>query len=90
MYSRNVLILNRTGLHARPASEFVTCAARFQSKITIRSIEEEDSVDAKSIMLLLSVGLGQGSEAVITAKGEDEIMAVDTLVALVESKFGED
>jgi len=68
----------------------VTCAARFQSKITIRSIEEEDSVDAKSIMLLLSVGLGQGSEAVITAKGEDEIMAVDTLVALVESKFGED
>jgi len=90
MYTRNVLVQNRTGLHARPASEFVTCAAKFSSKITIRSVEDEDPVDAKSIMLLLSIGLGQGSEAVISAKGEDEVEAVDTLVALVESKFGED
>ena len=92
MYTRNVLIQNRTGLHARPASEFVTCAAQFSSKITIRSAldPEDDSVDAKSIMLLLSIGLGQGDEVVITAKGEDETEAVDGLVALIESKFGEE
>ena len=92
MYSKNVLIQNRTGLHARPASEFVACAAKFNSKITIRSTndDEDDAVDAKSIMLLLSIGLGQGDEVAITAKGEDEVEAVDSLVTLIESKFGED
>jgi len=92
MYTRDALIQNRSGLHARPASEFVACAKKFYSKITIRSSDgdENDAVDAKSIMLLLSIGLGQGDEVVITAKGEDEIEAVDTLVALIDSKFGED
>ena len=92
MYTRNVLIQNRTGLHARPASEFVACASKFGSKITIRNAidDEDDAVDAKSIMLLLSIGLGQGDEVVITAKGDDEIEAADALVALIETKFGED
>ena len=92
MYKRDVLIQNRTGLHARPASEFVACAAKFDSKITIRSAndEDDDAVDAKSIMLLLSIGLGQGDEVVITAKGDDEIEAVDALVDLIDSKFGEE
>jgi len=86
------LIQNRTGLHARPASEFVACAAKFKSSITIRNAidEEDDAVDAKSIMLLLSIGLGQGDEVVITAKGDDENEAVCALVTLIESKFGED
>jgi len=92
LYKRDVLIQNRTGLHARPASEFVACAAKFDSKITIRSAndEDDDAVDAKSIMLLLSIGLGQGDEVVITAKGEDEVEAVDALVDLIDSKFGEE
>ena len=90
MYTRTVLIQNRTGLHARPASEFAACAGKFQSKITLRGIHDEDEVNAKSIMLILSLGLGQGDECVITAKGEDEIAAVDALVALIESKFGEE
>ena len=90
MYSRNVLIQNRTGLHARPASEFTGCAKKFKSKITIRLVNEEDAVDAKSILMLLSVGFSQGDEAVISAKGEDETEAVDALVALIETKFGED
>jgi len=92
VYTRNVLIQNRTGLHARPASEFVECAGKFNSDITIRSAndEEDDAVDAKSIMLLLSIGLGQGDEVVISAKGDDEQEAVDALVALIDTKFGED
>jgi len=90
MYARTVMIQNRTGLHARPASEFVALAAQFQSKITIRPVNEEDDINAKSIMLLLALGLGQGDEVVLTAKGEDETAAVDALAALVESKFGEE
>ena len=90
MYLRNVLVQNRTGLHVRTAAEFVAEAKKYQSKITIRLASEEDAINAKSIMLLLSIGVGQGDEIVITASGEDETEAVDALVALVESKFGED
>ncbi|MCL2033845.1 MAG: HPr family phosphocarrier protein [Oscillospiraceae bacterium] len=90
MYKRTVLIQNRTGLHARPATEFINCASKFNSKITIRSLSEEDEVDAKSIMLLLSLAIGQGDEVEISARGDDETEAVDALVALIESKFDED
>jgi len=92
LYTRNVLIQNRTGLHLRPASEFVAHATEFKSDITIRGVNdtEDCAVDAKSIILLLTIGLGQGDEAVITATGEDETKAVDSLVALIETKFGED
>ena len=90
MYSRNVLVQNRTGLHARPASEFVALAKEFQSKITTRLASEEDAVNAKSIMRLLTIGVQQGDEIVIEANGEDETNAVDALVKLVESRFGEE
>ena len=90
MTTRHIMIQNRTGLHARPASEFVALAAKFKSKITIRRLDEEDETNAKSIMLLLALGLGQGEDVVITAKGEDEAEAVEALAALVASKFGEE
>ncbi|HIY08072.1 MAG TPA: HPr family phosphocarrier protein [Firmicutes bacterium] len=90
MYSRKVTIQNRTGLHARPASDFIACASKFKSKITIKRVGEEDDANAKSIVMLLSLGLGQGTEVEITAKGEDEVEAVDALVALIETKFGEE
>ena len=89
-YSRKVTIQNRTGLHARPASDFIACASKFKSKITIKRVGEEDDANAKSIVMLLSLGLGQGTEVEITAKGEDEVEAVDALVALIETKFGEE
>lgn len=90
MYSRKVTVQNRTGLHARPASDFIACASKFKSRITIKRVGEEDDANAKSIVMLLSLGLGQGTEVELTAKGEDEVEAVDALVALIESKFGED
>ena len=89
MYSRTVLIQNRTGLHARPASEFVNKAKEFISDISIKNAEDDVEVDAKSIMLLLTLALGQGDEVVISASGDDEVDAVDSLVALIETKFGE-
>lgn len=90
MYTREVMIKNPTGLHARPASEFVECAAGFSSSIQIaRADEPDDPVNAKSMVLLLTLGLAQDDGAILTASGEDEQAAVDTLAALIESGFGE-
>ncbi len=90
MYTRNTTVANRTGLHARPASDFIACASKFKSKITIKRAGDEDDANAKSIVMLLSLGLGQGTEVTLTAKGEDEKEAVDALIELIDSKFGED
>ncbi|MBE6829642.1 HPr family phosphocarrier protein [Clostridium sp. KNHs216] len=89
MYSKKTAINNRTGLHARPASDFVKCASQFKSKITIKNLEDGESASAKSIILILALSLSQGMKVEITAEGEDEVKAVDTLVALIDSKFGE-
>ena len=90
MYSRSTTVINRTGLHARPASDFIACSSKFKSKITIKRANDEDEANAKSIVMLLSLGLGHGTVITITAKGEDEVEAVDALIELVDSGFGED
>ncbi len=88
MYSKTVYIGNPSGLHARPATDFVTCAKKFSSRITIcESGSEEQAVNAKSIVSLLTLSLTQGKQAVITAKGSDEKEAVDALAALIEDNF---
>lgn len=83
MYYRRIEIVNRTGLHARPASDFVSLAGKYRSKIEIQRCGEEDRYNAKSIIMLLSLGLAQGEEAFIYADGEDEREAVDALAELV-------
>jgi len=91
MYVRQVEIKNKTGLHARPASDFVGLAGQYKSKITIRDVNSEDeAVNAKSIVLLLTLGFGKGTVVELTGKGEDEQSAIDALVSLIESKFGEE
>jgi phosphocarrier protein len=85
MQERTVLIQNRTGLHARPATEFVAKAKEFSSKIRIRNAAEGQEVDAKSIMMVLSLALSRGDEAVITATGDDALAAADALVELISS-----
>lgn len=90
MYQKNITVINPTGLHARPASDFVALAKSFTSKIKIRDLNsDEPAVNAKSIVMLLSLGLAQGAQAEISADGEDEQHAVDELVKLVASGFGE-
>ena len=90
MYSKQGTIHNPSGLHARPASEFVAAAAKFKSRITIRKDEEgAREVNAKSIVMILSQALVTGTTVQITANGEDEMTAVDSLVALIEGGFGE-
>ena len=85
MYKREIEVKNETGLHARPASMFVNLAGTFKSKIELQRLGGEDLYNAKSIIMLLSLGLEQGEKAILSAEGEDEKQAVDTLAELVES-----
>ena len=91
MYTKLTTVCNPTGLHARPATEFVTEAKKYKSKITIQNTQEpeEEAVNAKSVVLLLSLGLGRGTPVKLAAEGEDEKEAVEALAALIHSGFGE-
>jgi phosphotransferase system HPr (HPr) family protein len=78
------------GLHARPAARFVQTSASFKSKITISNVTKGSTpVDAKSILMVLTLGVHQGYEIEIEADGEDETQALEALKALVEDNFGE-
>lgn len=87
MTEKTITIENKTGIHARPASIFVQTATKFKSKVQIKA--KGKSVDAKSILMIMSMGLVKGTEITICADGPDEADAVKTLYDLVASKFGE-
>lgn len=90
MYSKTVTIHNPSGLHARPASEFAAAAAKYKSRVLIcRDEEGAREVNAKSIVMILSLGLVTGTTVRVSATGEDAEAAVDGLVALIEGGFGE-
>jgi phosphocarrier protein len=83
-----LLLLNKTGLHARPAAKLVQTSKKFSSKISI--IKGGQEIDAKSIIKILSLGAEQGDKITIKAEGEDEDNAFETLTALIKNKFGEE
>lgn len=88
MYQKAVSVPNRLGIHARPAALIVKKAAIFASEIMISNGLEE--VNGKSIMGVMTLAAGQGTELLITASGEDEERAVEEICILVSSGFGED
>jgi phosphocarrier protein HPr len=87
MIKKEITIMNKTGLHARPASMFVQKASKFKSSIMIE--KEDKTINAKSIISVLSGGMGQGTKITLVIDGEDEQEAEKALVELIESKFGE-
>jgi len=88
MTEATTTIENKTGIHARPASVFVQTATKFKSKVQLKA--KGKTVDAKSILMIMSMGLVKGTEITIVADGPDEADAVKELKALVDSKFGEE
>ncbi|OPJ56824.1 HPr family phosphocarrier protein [Alkalithermobacter paradoxus] len=84
---RKVMIVNESGLHARPAGMFVKKASEFKSSVEIEFNGKK--INAKSIMGVMSLGLSKGSEITIIVNGEDAQNAMNALVELVESGFGE-
>ncbi|GMA28741.1 dihydroxyacetone kinase phosphoryl donor subunit DhaM [Arenivirga flava] len=81
--ARTVTLVNRDGLHARPAAEFVKLAASFGAETTVQG------ADARSLLAVMALGLTRGSEVRIESRGPGARAAVDALAALVESGFGE-
>ena len=88
MTSRAVTVSNQLGLHARAAARFVHLATRFASQI--RVARESKVMDGKSIMGILLLAAARGTTITISAEGLDEADAVEALVRLVESGFGEE
>jgi phosphocarrier protein len=84
---KEVRIVNKYGLHARPAMQFVELANKFSSKIEVSNATL--TVDAKSIMSVMRLAGTKGTVLKIVADGSDSAEAVDALVKLVEAGFGE-
>jgi phosphocarrier protein len=88
MVEQIITIQNRAGVHARPAALLVQKCKDFKSNIFLE--KENDRINAKSIMGIITLGAAYGTEIKIIAEGEDEQEAVDALVKLFESKFEEE
>jgi phosphocarrier protein len=87
MPQREVKILNKLGIHARPAAEIVKAAGKFKSNITI--IRDDLEVNAKSIMGVMMLAAEFGASVTLRAVGEDAEAALDALAAVIAAKFGE-
>lgn len=88
MTEQKVTIMNRAGIHARPAAVLVEVSKDFKSSIYIE--KENVRINGKSILGIITLGAGYGSELKIIAQGEDEKEAVAAIVRLFESKFEEE
>ena len=88
MKEKNVTIPNKLGMHARSAASFTKLASEFSSNIMV--IKDHMKVNGKSIMELLTLAAARGSRIIIQADGDDEVLAVKALAALVKDGFGEE
>ena len=87
-YEITTTIVNKTGMHERPSAVFVQTASKFKSKIQVKA--KGKTVDAKSILMIMSMGLVCGTEITIVAEGEDAQEAIKALEYLIDTKFGEE
>ncbi len=85
---KEIPIVNRLGLHARPAAMFVRIASRYRSEIWVA--KEGEEVNGKSIMGLMMLAAGQGSNLRIRCEGPDADQALEELEGLIKAKFNED
>ena len=87
MFVKDVMVQNKVGLHARPATFFIQKANEFKSSIWVE--KEERRVNAKSLLGVLSLGIVKGTTINIIADGADEDAAIETLSELIDSDFNE-
>ncbi len=87
MPERTVTIVNKNGLHARPAAEIVKLAAKYRSDITV--VREDLEVNGKSIMGVMMLAAECGSTLQLRAEGPDADEALDAIAQLIANKFGE-
>ena len=86
MLTKNIVVMNKAGLHAKPASLFVQTANEFSSEIYIS--KGSTRVNAKSIRGVMILAVSKGDEILLEVNGDDEKAAMDRLTSLIENKFG--
>lgn len=84
MLRKQLVLQNRGGLHARPATFFVQLASKFQSKIKV--VLDERETDGKSVIGLMTLGAGQGKEITVIVDGIDEQVAMEEITAFLQKK----
>ncbi len=91
MYTKRTVIVNETGIHARPAGEFAQIAKNFPCTVTVQNISRASgtAVNAKSLIRIMGEEFIKGSVIEISADGEEEREAVEALAALIDSGFHE-
>ena len=88
MIEKEITVINRLGLHARPAAQLVKTIARFKSEVSIK--RDSLTVNAKSIMGVMMLAAELGAVLKFRIEGEDERQALDAIEKVFQSKFGED
>lgn len=88
MIQKSVTIINKLGLHARASSKLVALASRYGSKIEL-SVNNQ-TVNSKSIMGVMMLAAGKGTEILLTVDGEDEVAAMKAITALIDNRFDEE
>ncbi len=86
--ARELTIINRLGLHARPSAMFVKAASRFKCEIWVE--KDGERVNGKSIMGLMMLAAGQGSKLLVTCEGQDCEKALAEIEEIIRRKFDED
>ena len=85
--TKELVVLNKMGIHARPAAMVVRITNKFKSEVLVE--KDDEQVNGKSIMGLMMLAAGIGSEVKIDTEGERAQEAMDALLALIADKFGE-
>ncbi len=85
MKEQEVVVKNRAGIHARPASSIVNLASKFKSEIYLQ--KNGEVINAKSIMGLITLGIHYNDKVKVLAEGEDEQQALEAIVNLIERPF---
>ncbi len=88
MPNTTVTIVNKLGLHARATAKLVTCSRQFESRVSLRRGDRE--VSGKSMMGLMMLAAGKGTELELETEGADAEAALEAVAALIADRFGED
>jgi phosphocarrier protein len=86
--SKQMTVINKLGIHARPAALFVKVAGKFECDVSVE--KDGETINGKSIMGLMMLAAGQGSKLTVTTKGRDAEAALNALEQLFLQKFSED
>jgi len=81
-------VVNRLGIHARPAAQIVKAASKYDCSLTLTV--DGDSVNAKSIMGVMTLAACKGSIIEVTAEGNDENIALKSIIEIIRNGFGEE